>query len=82
MEVATTFCAGSNREGNFDLDSDCVCFRLLLLFTFPLMGMDKCKIIIYILGFHFKVKRGLEMIHPDDGGMKHTTFHSQRFSGP
>jgi hypothetical protein len=39
----------------------------LHLFTFPLMGMDKHKVIIYILGFHFKVKRGLEMIHPDDG---------------
>lgn len=71
----------TGREGNFDLDSYCLSFRLLLLFTFPLMGMDKCKIIIYILGFHFKVKRGLEMIHPDDDGMKHT-FHSRRFSGP
>ncbi len=50
-----------NREGNFDLDSYCLCFHLLHLFTFPLMGMDKHKVIIYILGFHFKVKRGLEM---------------------
>jgi hypothetical protein len=27
------------------------------------MGIDNHKIIIYTLDFHFKVKRGLEMIH-------------------